>query len=781
MTEKPPQQQQPRVGETKLNKETIRGLWMAVLAPAIAFPIVCLYVGAEAPGYWSDFNFYEWATRFSISQLQQSPLTYPLFLYGSISLNHNLLFTVPLVPLMVLLGGTRLAFIASITMVYFLPLAYLIARLAKTITIKSSLSTAQAFFVVLTLPVLWAAPLRGYPDCSAALILMLCLLLYLNDRSWQNVRRGATIGFLLALTVLLRRYFAFAGVTLVLSILVDQALLLRQQGRKHGSHQGSSEGSTQDITQGSDDLLAKKVKTTVALIGAGLLTMVTLGFLFLQNLSRTNFGALYESYHVSPAGGAAYFFSCFGLFILLVSASGFYMCWRQGLVDRAKMLFVLCFYLTAQTIWICGPDELGTHYTLYFSPFVALGMVLNFCAAVNLPISKSKKAALVLTTALLLLLNLCLSLLPAQIVDKTGLILFRPGMLSLADQEGKGPALFFSGGYAPYCRGDLDTLKSIITFLRSKYKGADETGQNSSESADSPASFLDGRGQVCVAACSTHLNFEQLRNVERSMFGLNHDKIEWLELPLVDSKDSYPLEGLLACRYLLLPTQNQYFLAPEGQKIIAAVKACFDEKWPLAQDFRELPQTFILDGGVKVNVFERLRPSTPATAALTLEKMKSFIGKKQGSQPAWITTGKMSRFCYDNRRSQWQFKPGLSRPGVFSREDRYLLYVGQLPNDFYISGRLSASTKVPMIIGVKAQVLRQDGQLLYQTDLATPGKVGEKGVTFCQHLEHLSRPDGTPKYMVLLVEITQQSVPPGVTITLDDIRLEATPPPKAGS
>src|SRR5208283_2236949 len=135
MTEAAPQQQPVKV-EKRLNRKSIIGLWPAALAIFVALVIVRQYVRIETPCYWSDFNYYEWATRFSGSQLAFSPLNYPLLLLLSVKMQHNLYFTVPLVPLMAALGGGRFAYVASTTIVYLLPLAYVIARLARTLLVN---------------------------------------------------------------------------------------------------------------------------------------------------------------------------------------------------------------------------------------------------------------------------------------------------------------------------------------------------------------------------------------------------------------------------------------------------------------------------------------------------------------------------------------------------------------------------------------------------------------------------------------------------------------------
>jgi|GEM_PF-959798 len=792
MTEEP-RPQQIQAAERPSAKKSIIGLWPFALSLIVFLPLVYWYVGQEAPCYWSDFNYYEWATRFSISQLGQNPATYPILLLTSVSLQHNLYFTVPLVPIMAALGGDRAAYIVSIFLVYFLPLAYCIARLStdveRSITdvdgsssdiagssrnskpakvqpakVQPAKSTVQAFALCLLIPVLLAPTLRGYPDSGAALTLISALLLYIENRSFDKPKRGALIGFLLALTVLLRRYVAFAGVSLVLCIAVDQ-LLLARQNRATGK---------------------SRLKTFCALAASGALSMVCLGLPFLLNLTKLNLGVLYESYHVSVVTSVIYFFNCFGIITWLFALGGYVLAWQSKTADRTKLAFILAFYAISQALWILGPGELGSHYTLYFSPPVALGVVL-FVRAL------SPKPMLAAGAVLFLLLNFGLSFAPSKTAGQLGLKPFRPGMLSLADQEGSGAALLFSASYPPYERGDLDKLKFIVDQLRAHYpmlpspqaqgqaqekqkqdKQSQEKQPQDKQSQDKQSQMQIDRGQVAVVACSYLLNHEVLRNVERAMYGLNNDKIQWLELPVVDSKDSYPLERLLSCQYVVVPSTNQYFIAPAGQSIMAGSKACFDQKWPLAGDFKLLPGSLTIDGGVKVDVYDRTRATTPATAALTLTKMKKFTPQEPGSQPDWITTGQRSQICYDKKRSQWEFTPGIYRPGFFCEEDRYLLYTHDLPRAFTLSGSLQTAGGTPPLT-LRAQILGADGQLIEQVDLAgTAGK--DAGLNFIHDFGQISVPGAAAaKYLVIILDLPPQAMEEGARAVVYNLKVEARP------
>jgi hypothetical protein len=713
--------------QSDLTKEK-RPKFLSVALVALAaitgtLALVYFYLRPEAPCYWSDFNSYEWATRFSLTRLEKDPLFYPILLLGSVSLQHNLFFTVPLLPVMAALGAGRQAFISATTLTYLLPLAYLIVQLSKVVQIAPQKNIGRSLLVVLLLPVMWAPCLRGYPDCGAALTLLAALLLYLQNSHFTSVKRGASIGFLLALTVLLRRYFAFAGVALVLTIVVDQLLMLKNARAEA------------DFAE----TFKAKMRTFLALIGGGALTMLCLGFPFLLNLTRLNLGALYDSYHVTPLTSAAYFFSCFGLITVLLSAAGYGLALRARLVDSGRLTFVIVFFILAEGLWICGPGELGTHYTLYFSPLVALGMVLLFDADCASSLSRSQKTLLFVPLSLFLASNFALSLMPAKIADRIGLQLFRPGMLSYADQEGSGAALLFSAGYAANVRDDMPALRAIVAALRPLYKEQDQGRDQEQKQDDDEANPLSKRGQVCVIASSNLLNSEVLRNTERSIYGLDQDIVPWLELPVVDSKDSYPLERLLACRYVVLPSKALYFIPPAGQTLLDASLACFDQHWPLACDFEEMPGEYTLAGGVKVKIFARKRATSEAAAALTLKKIQDFVGEEPGSQPSWTTTGLMSQICYEKKRENWLFLPAVTAlPPEPLKEAPYLLYSARqsLPPGLTISGDLKTSADAPSV-GLLARQMDAAGKEIASITLVKPDTKQKKdGSThFAQNLD----------------------------------------------
>src|SRR5262249_37174477 len=146
----------------------------------------------------------------------------------------------------------------------------------------------------------------------------------------------------------------------------------------------------------------------------------------------------------------------------------------------------------------------------------------------------------------------------------------------------------------------------------------------------------DNRKPVYVAASSPNLNDDLLWHANRVLhedvlsYGSGHfwdsrhlNILHWV--PLADSRDTYPLDKLMAAEYVVVATPFQCHPHPEEQKVVQVVVNAFTEPWPFARDFVRLPETFTVGDGVQVAVYRRQRPTSLATAIQTLKAMEEFI------------------------------------------------------------------------------------------------------------------------------------------------------------
>lgn len=63
----------------------------------------------------------------------------------------------------------------------------------------------------------------------------------------------------------------------------------------------------------------------------------------------------------------------------------------------------------------------------------------------------------------------------------------------------------------------------------------------------------------------------------------------------------------------------------------------FIQNWEIAQDFKQLPVEFVLDKGVKVCIYQRIRPTSLETSVRTLSAMQQRIGERPSGQSDWMT------------------------------------------------------------------------------------------------------------------------------------------------
>lgn len=184
----------------------------------VCFAVACaclaaFYVSCEKYFYISDFNFYHIATITSYDSLSQAPLIFPLFLYLSTKLTHNLLFTALPAFFMLLMGPGRVTFVVSLILCFTLPyLLALIANLRALVpTGNESLALRRRLFfsaliAVALLPAFWITPLRGYPDNLAALPSIVAVYLYLKANRRLSLKQRLIVGVLLALAPMFRRH-----------------------------------------------------------------------------------------------------------------------------------------------------------------------------------------------------------------------------------------------------------------------------------------------------------------------------------------------------------------------------------------------------------------------------------------------------------------------------------------------------------------------------------------------------------------------------------------------
>jgi len=142
----------------------------------------------------------------------------------------------------------------------------------------------------------------------------------------------------------------------------------------------------------------------------------------------------------------------------------------------------------------------------------------------------------------------------------------------------------------PRVRGDLAEIDRLLTFLDHRYE--------------------NGTGRIYILASSELLS-DQVLAFSNLSLGTEHPSVRGiLGSAHVDRRDGFP-RGLLVADAVIVTDPIQVHLRSDEQRVIVEPARSFSEGTDIAHAFQELPESFLLDNGVKVWIFERVRLNTP--------------------------------------------------------------------------------------------------------------------------------------------------------------------------
>lgn len=561
---------------------------LLLLAIALVAALVWQFVGHEHTFYAFDYAFYHNTAALRLDTLRASPRAALAAVYASLAGDYNELFILPITPLLLALGTGRPAYILSIALVYTLPLALLLGLLATgLLRAPRRLAFWLGAGAALLLPALWLPTLRGYPDAAAACCTTLASVAYVAAtardeprRPWQLGASAALMGACLALAMLLRRHFIYAALAFAAATALHSALDVLRALRQRPFPLRM--------------LLGRALFLVLAFgVMAGILG--TIGLPFVRNSLSRDFNALYASYLASPLDTLGYFGTFYGGALLALAALGYVLAARSRLLEPRAARFVLLFYGCALAQWALLVRQKGEHYTLHFTPLVALGV-----------------AALAVTMVVRLRgarRGLALGGLAGTLAACAAFGLgAAPGTRGLA-----AGVLPVAGG--PLVRADYAEVRRLVGYLRATTAGA----------------------PVYVNAGSEVFNYDIVGNAEATLYGAAGRTLALLPTPQVDSRDFYPLEQLLRAQYVVVTEPFLHQMAPDQQDVVRVVHAAFQQGWTFAGDFARLPETFQLDGGVAVSVYARQSGTRRSLAIQTLGAIERAVGQRPGNQPPWLS------------------------------------------------------------------------------------------------------------------------------------------------
>lgn len=591
----------------QLRQRWSAGSAVLLLALAIA-AVTILYTNQERNyHWWVDW----WSRTRSLADLVPTlPSVALQQIQTSLSWERNSLYTLPLIPFMLVLGSSRWVYEIGLAWVYLLPFCLVMGAIGQTLLTVPQATQQHAnrtappavFWITagltLLLPVNWTPTFLGIPDTGGALFIALATLIYLQDVQLKRVWRSVAIGGLIACAILLRRHFAYGGVALLVAIGI------------YAAWQTLREAQAKPTAFGQAIL---RVGLRLSLIVTTLLGIMQLvaGEFTLQALTQ-DYRNLYTSWSLPLTDTLQRYLGFYGWITWLLALGGWGIAaFSQTLVLQRAIPFCL-FGGSSVLIWLGGLRYGNVFYALHITPLIVGGL-----------------AALVWTLQMQLQgqwRKLLLAGLACYLIGNWTLALLPPGPLEALLRS------HLAFNMAPLVRTDEEALVNLINYLRQLTPNGE-------------AIYIAGYQRL-------QLNTSLIRAVEQVQYPQERSRLNLLLTPQVDSQDFYPLQPLLQAEYVVIPeplldypgspaqvTPLGEWILPQETQVVRVVLTAFAEHWELAQDFEPLPVQFQLDYGTTVRLFHRVKPTSVATALRSLLALQQRIGKRPGGQLDWIGLG----------------------------------------------------------------------------------------------------------------------------------------------
>lgn len=162
--------------------------------------------------YWDNAIYWTFARDIAGGSIKDGFLSH---LYESVlTFDYNYIAALPPALFAYLFGTSRTVYIFAVVNCFFVPCAAAVYACCK--------NALRACAVLLMLPMLLFLALTGFVDVIGFAVCVLCYVIYSGGRnSWK---RGFAIGTLLAVLILIRRWYAFFGVSFIIAMAADGAV-----------------------------------------------------------------------------------------------------------------------------------------------------------------------------------------------------------------------------------------------------------------------------------------------------------------------------------------------------------------------------------------------------------------------------------------------------------------------------------------------------------------------------------------------------------------------------
>lgn len=567
---------------------------LLALLTLVIVVITSLYISRERNFHWWIDWYYP--TVQIAKTFWESPSEALGIIQASLARERNRLHTLPLLPFIWVFGDSRLVYEIALALVYLLPFSLVMGAIATQLirVHRQSVFWATAFLTVL-IPVSWVTTFMGIPDTGGAVFIGLATFFYLQDVRLKTWWRIPAIGLCIGAAILLRRPFVYAGLTVLAAISVQALLFFAAEVRKHPQLAWRN-------------LLEYGVRVgLIALVAFATLWTVARDFTY--HAMTVDYRTLYTSWSLPFNDIANLYASFYGWGTWLMVAIGF----SAAILTRSLPLSAISILglsgVFSLIIWVGILRYGNIFYSLQVTPFVVIGLVA-FIWTSWVSLQGRTRQLMLSGIGCYLIVNFVLGLTPIGQFDNA----FRP---------------LFAVSNPPLVRQDYDQVVKLIDYLRQLTPNKEPI-------------YIVGNQRL-------QMDTSLLRAAELLLYGRDNRKLNILQAPLVDSRDTYPFESLLKAQYVVVPNPLPDYPKRPGEApvvgewlphqeidVVNVVFDAFAQNWEFVQDFQRLPVQFTLEKGAVASIYQRIRPTSLTTALQTLYAIQQRMDERPGSQLNWI-------------------------------------------------------------------------------------------------------------------------------------------------
>ena len=677
---------------------------LLVLLTAIA---TVLYTSSERNFHWWIDWYYK--TIEVASAFRQSPIAGISNLLQSLGTERNKIYTLPLVPFILLFGESRLVYQIGLALVYLVPFSLVMGSLGTRLIPANTMAVFwSTAFLSLLIPINWIPTFLGIPDTGGAVLIGIAVWIYLQDMELKRWWRVPAIGIVLGAAILLRRHFAYGAIAVLVAMSLQASIFFF---------------TTRRIKPQRAWQKLRQVAVKIGLITIVCFTTIAaIAWQFTYNALATDYRGLYASWSFPIDTIVGLYAAYFGWATLILAAIGF----LAGVLTHTLYLpafsFIWLFGVVSAVEWLILLRYANVFYCLHLTPIVVLGLASGVWTA-YLRLKENFRHLAIGIVICYLASNLAIALTPIGN--------FQHSLRSL-----------WTLNIPPLVRADEDEAIRLVAYLRQ---------------------IATNKKPIYIAGFQRlQLNSGMVRAVERIVYKQkDRDNLLLLGVPQVDSQDFYPVERLLQAEYVVIPHPLPNFesdftkvpvvgewLPLKEHDVVTVVSDAFRQNWAIARDFQLLPLQFRLADGTFVNIYRRLRPTSIETAIQTLATMQQKIGQRPGGQLDWMS---LSHLWQDNKVSRNITRTyRLLAYSVRGREKHPIsfLYLGTLSRSTQVTGKVTVFGKTCNGARLNIEMRDRQGQLISAISSSSfPSK---------SHKLQVSLVSQNPAYLLLNVQTSDK-------------------------